>query len=102
MKNSDINLDLKTVGPALGKLFKRLGAYSALIFFLFVAALYGYIMWRINVYSNAPANQSEVSAKVAAQPHIDPTVVQKMQDLQNNSVNVQSLFNQARENPFQE
>jgi hypothetical protein len=102
MKNSDIKIDLKTIGPAIGKLFKRMGAYSAIIFFLIVAALYGYIVWRINVYSNAPASQSEVNAKVAAQPHIDPTVVQKMQALQNNSGNVQSLFNQARENPFQE
>lgn len=102
MKNSDININLANLGPALGDLFKRLSLYSAFIFFLFVAALYGFIVWRINVYYNAPASQSEISAKVAAQPHIDPSVVQKMQDLQNNSVNVQSLFNQARENPFQE
>lgn len=102
MKNADLNLNIASIGPSLGKLFKRLNGYTAFIFFLFVAALYGYIVWRINVYSNAPASQSEVSAKVSAQPHIDPTVVRKMQDLQNNSVNVQSLFNQARDNPFQE
>lgn len=102
MKNSDLNIDLKNLGPAIGKFVKRLGAYSAIIFFLFVATLYGYIVWRIDVYGNAPASQSEVNAKVATQPHIDPQVVQKIQDLQNNSVNVQSLFNQARENPFQE
>ena len=102
MKNSDIKLDFGSISDSLGGALRRLRSYRAFIFFLVVAALYGFIVWRINVFSNAPASQSEVSAKVAAQPRIDPSVVQKMQDLQNNSVSVQALFNQARQNPFQE
>lgn len=102
MKNGDIKLDFGAIGASLGGLLKRLRGYRALIFFLLVASLYGYIVWRINTYSNAPANQTEENSQLAAQPHIDQSTVQKMQDLQNNSVSVQSLFNQARENPFQE
>jgi len=102
MKNGDIKLDFGSISAGLGGLFKRVRAYKAIIFFLVVASLYGYIIWRINVYSNAPANQNEETAQIAAQPHIDPSTVQKMQELQNNSVNVQALFNEARQNPFQE
>ena len=102
MKNGDIKLNFGNVGAGLGAVLKQLNAYRALIFFLMVASLYGYIVWRINTYSNAPPSQSEESSQLAAQPHIDQSTVQKMQELQNNSVSVQSLFNQARQNPFQE
>lgn len=99
MKNG--NIDLAALGTQLGGLTKRLRAYSGFVFFLLVAALYGFILWRINVYSNAPAAQSSAGTPVA-QPHIDPEVAQKMLDLQSNSVSVQALFNEARQNPFQE
>jgi len=100
MKNSDLSLG--SIGTQLGGVLKKARAYQAFIFFLIVAGLYGFILWRINVYSNAPASQSTANAQVASQPHIDQTVVQKMLDLQSNSVSVQALFNQARANPFQE
>jgi hypothetical protein len=77
-------------------------SYKAFIFFLAVAAFYGFIIMRINVYSNTPASTSEEAAQTAAQPHIDPSTVAKIQNLQDNSVNVQSLFDTARQNPFQE
>lgn len=99
-KSSNLNLnDL----PALGqKTLVALNAYRVFIFFLAVATLYGYIVWRINTFSNAPASTSEETAQTAAQPHIDAATVQKIQSLKDNSVNVQSLFDSARDNPFQE
>jgi len=100
MKNS--NLSLGNIGTQLGSVFKKARAYQAFIFFLIVACLYGFILWRINVYSNAPASQNSANTQLASQPHIDQSTVQKILDLQSNSVNVQALFNQARANPFQE
>jgi len=102
MKNSDININFASLQTSIGEVLKKLRLYKALIFFLFVAVLYGFIVWRINVYSNTPADQSAESAQLAAQPRIDQSTVQKMLDLQNNSVSVQALFNQARQSPFQE
>lgn len=102
MKNSELKLNRNTIGANLGKFMMVFRSYRAFAFFLIVASIYGFIVWRINTYSNAPASQSEENAKITAQPHIDKVTVQKMQELQNNSVSVQSLFNQARENPFQE
>ena len=78
MKNADIKLDIGSLGAGLGKGAKSLRSYRAFIFFLVVASLYGYILWRINAYSNAPANQAEESAQIATQPHIDQSTVQKM------------------------
>jgi hypothetical protein len=98
-KTTKQNADLMTRLRAAGR---TIGSYKAFIFFLIVAALYSFIVWRINVFSNTPASTSEASAQAAAQPHIDPATVAKIQSLQDNSVNVQSLFDAARQNPFQE
>jgi hypothetical protein len=102
MKNGEIKFDLNSMSAALGGTLQKLRSYQGFIFFLVVAALYGFILWRINVYSNIQANQSVENATASAQPHIDASTVQKMQQLQDNSVSVQALFNQARQNPFQE
>jgi hypothetical protein len=83
---------------------KRLQPYSLFIFLIFVAALYGFVLLRVHNLNAAEPSPDAVSSQVkAAQiPRIDPAVVQQLQSLQNNSVSVQALFNQARSNPFQE
>ena len=102
MKNTDLKLDATALSAIPGEVLKKLRAYKGLLFFLAVAILYGFILWRINTYSNVPANQSVESSSVSSQPHIDAATVQKIEQLQDNSVSVQALFNQARQNPFQE
>lgn len=102
MKNKDISLNLSELPTQLGGVFRKLSGYKVIIFFLFAASLYTFIVWRINVFSNAPASASEASSQAVAQPHIDQGTVQKILSLQDNSVNVQSLFDEARQNPFQE
>ena len=77
--------------------------YSMIIFAVFVACLYGFILFRVNSLSHAQPLEVDVSKQVqaAAIPHIDQTVVKQLQSLQDNSVSIQSLFDQARSNPFQ-
>ncbi len=83
---------------------KRLEPYRFFIFLIFVALLYGFVLLQINNLSGAEPSSEAVSSQVqAAQiPHIDQSVIQQLQSLQNNSVSVQALFNQARSNPFQQ
>jgi hypothetical protein len=102
MKNGNINLNLNDLPALFGGFMRKVSAYKVFLFFLLVAALYGFIVFRINTFSNTPPSTSEETAQGTAQPHIDPDTVAKIQSLQDNSVNVQSLFDSARENPFQE
>jgi hypothetical protein len=102
-------MSTKSKSSSLGNLTSSFGefghkawSYRAFAFFLFVAAFYGFIVWRINVYSNALPSQSETAARTTPQPHIDKDTVEKLQSLQDNSQSVQSLFDTARQNPFQE
>jgi hypothetical protein len=100
--SKDININMGDLAGQLRTAGKKISAYKVLLFFLVIASLYGYIIWRINAFSNTPPNQSETTAKAIAQPHIDPGTLAKIQNLQDNSVSVQTLFNNARQNPFNE
>ena len=82
----------------------QLGRYTVVFFLLLIASVYGFVLFRISVLSSTQPSDSEVSTQVQASPapHIDPTAVQQIQNLQDNSVSVQTLFSQTRSNPFQE
>lgn len=98
-----ISFNPRTIIDTLGKVINRLRHYSLIIFIVFVSCLYGFLLFRVNSLSNAQPLATDVNEqiKAAAVPHIDQAVVNQLQSLQDNSVNVQSLFDQARSNPFQ-
>lgn len=87
------------------KLIDQFMAYKVFLFILLVAVVYGYVSWRVYVLNNTSATQSPLSSSQSVMvnsPHIDQATIDKIQQLQNNSVSVQALFNEARQNPFQE
>lgn len=102
MKNGNITLGgITKTFKASGRQFAR---HRAFLFFVLLAVIYSYIIFSINDLSGVSPDQATLSqaSSSTTQPHIDPKVVQKLQSLQDNSVNVQTLFDQARQNPFQE
>lgn len=92
---------LTAIGAPIGKAFKR---YGGVMFFLLFAFVYAYMVLQINAFSNVQVDSSEVTAQVSTTPtpRIDAQAVKQLQSLKDNSVNVQTLFEQNRTNPFQE
>ncbi len=76
--------------------------FSMVGFVVFVALLYGFLFLRINSLNDIQPSSDSVTSQVkaAAVPHIDESVVKQLESLHDNSVNVRTLFNQARKNPF--
>src|SRR5438045_3083172 len=91
---------ISKLSPVLSVLSK----YKLFTFFMILLLLYGFVVFRINVLNNKVPSDSDVSAKLqnVGSPHLDQSVKDKIQQLQDNSVEVQSLFNSARNNPFNE
>ncbi len=109
MKNTSIdlkNINLKTLGPLLLEALQKSSRYAGLMFFVLVAGVYGFVILRINTLSNiqpgADGTSSVSTEKPATIPKIDPKVVKQLETLKDNSVNVQTLFERARDNPFKE
>lgn len=94
---------LKSLAAKGAAALKQVRRYSLLLFLAFVLLIYGFLMLRINSLSNIQPSSDAVSSQVKAAriPHVDQAVVKQLQSLQDNSVSVQALFNQARSNPFQ-
>lgn len=105
-KKKSGDIDLKAIGPFARQAVSASLRYGGILFFVLVALVYGFVIFRINTLSNAQPTDGDISAtaqsKSTAIPAIDPKVVQQLQDLKDNSTNVQSLFDQARDNPFNE
>lgn len=100
MKNNDINLSSLT--KSFGALGQKFGRYSFLFFLLFLAAIYGFVLYRINTLAAAEPSDSATSQAISKTPRIDEKVVVQLENLKDNSVSVQTLFDEARSNPFQE
>lgn len=101
---SKTKIETADIRQQLRDLLRGLNTYRSLLFFVAIASLYGYIVWRINVLSNAPPSQADITSaqQKVPQPKISAATVKKLESLQDNSVRVQALFNEARQNPFQE
>jgi hypothetical protein len=95
--------DIKSLRQKLSNVIGSISRYRVFLFFLLLAAVYGFLLYRINTLNSAEPASGDISStlKTVKLPHIDQTVVQQLQSLQDNSVSVQTLFSEARNNPFQ-
>lgn len=94
--------DIKSILPTVGRDINKARRFSVVGFVVFVAVLYGFLFLRINSLNDVqPSNDSVTGqVKAAGVPHIDESVVKQLESLKDNSVNVRTLFNQARKSPF--
>ena len=102
--SKDLNsIDISALPQLFTQFMGRVSRYRVVLFIVFVASIYGFITYQIFVLSNVSPSASDVDSEVTSlTPHIDLTVVRQLESLKDNSVNVQTLFDEARENPFSE
>lgn len=102
--SKDISINLKDLPGQLIGLTKNLARYKLPLYLLFVVIVYGFILLRINTLNSVTPSTTAVNAQhdPIKSARIDEKVVQQLKALRDNSVNVQTLFDQARNNPFQE
>jgi hypothetical protein len=98
------NLDPKVLITKLNGVKSRLLHYLPLIFIVLLIGAYSFLVFRINTLIGGEPSDSAVTEKLqtVTRPKIDQAAVDKIQQLQDNSTDVQSLFKAARDNPFQE
>jgi hypothetical protein len=100
----DINFSLKTLPKHLKHLAFKARRYVVVIFTVTTVALYGFLIFQISQASQAEPSPDAVAQQLTAVKRlkVDQQAIDKIQQLQDQSVNVQSLFQTARDNPFQE
>lgn len=98
-----MNIDLKKITGKISAIFAKLRSYTVFISVILVLIAYGFIVVRIRTLASHEPDSDTVSEQLKnlKKPAIDQATIDKIQQLQESNVQVKSLFNQARDNPFQ-
>lgn len=99
-----MKIDLSKINEKLEFVWQFFKRYRVILFIVFLAVIYGFLIFRINSLGSQQPSNEEVSAQLTriSAPRIDESVVNKIEQLKDNSVQVNTLFNEARQNPFKE
>lgn len=99
-----MNLDLKDLGNKLQPTLRFIKRYVSLFFVVTMLAVFGFLVFRINQFSSLEPSEDAIAEKLQSvqRPKLDQAIVDKIQQLQDQNIEVQSLFDQARSNPFSE
>lgn len=99
-----MNIDIKTLRIKLKRLLGKFLKYKVFITVIAILCVYGWLVFRINTLNSQEPSDDAITERLqtSARPKIDQAAVDKIQQLEDNSSDVQTLFKQARDNPFQE
>lgn len=99
-----MNLDLKTMPTKLRLLMGNLARFRTIIFIVFFAAIYGFLIQRIGSLTSVEPTETQVQEEleITKRPRIDDEAIDKIEQLKAQNIEVQTLFNEARNNPFAE
>jgi hypothetical protein len=78
--------------------------YASFLFILIFLMIYVYLVQRIGYLIQQEPSQSAIDskAKPVNQLKVDQDAVRKITDLESQNIEIKSLFDQARDNPFTE
>lgn len=99
-----MSLEVKDIPTKILPVLKGLKKYVVFIFILVVLVIYGYLVFHINTLASQEPNDDAIAErlKTVQRPRIDEDALNKIQQLEDQNIQVQSLFQEARDNPFAE
>lgn len=99
-----MNIDIKTIPDKLLSLAQWLKKYALFISILLVLGIYLFLVWQIRYFATIEPTQADVTNKLNElnTPKLDQDAVNKILLLEDQNIEVKTLFNTARQNPFQE
>jgi len=99
-----MNIDLKDIPNKLLALLQWLKKYAIFIGILIALGIIMFLLWQIIYLSNLQPSSTDVTNKLneLQTPKLDQDAVDKILQLEEQNIDIQTLFNEARQNPFQE
>lgn len=102
--SKDISFNPKQISNAAKNALQRAQGYATFIFIIVVLLIYVFLVFRISTLTQAEPSEDAVAEKsgTVKRLKIDQGSIDKIQQLQDQNIAVQSLFDTARSNPFEE
>lgn len=103
MKNK-VDFNIKNLPKLAEPYLKKIQRYQAVLFIVLIVGLYSYLVWQISTAAQNEPTQSQIDEQLGTVKRlkVDSNSIQKIQQLEDQNVVVQSLFDEARNNPFQD
>jgi hypothetical protein len=98
------DINLKFNPEKIKKLLKRTTKHATFAVTITVLLVGVFVVWQINKLASAEPTPEEQAAATSPTnlPKVDPKAISQIEKLEQSNVKVRSLFNKARNNPFQE
>jgi predicted PurR-regulated permease PerM len=100
--SKDISLKTLNFIPFLKKFYSKYGKHAVFGCVILVLLIYVLVVLKINTLASAEPSADQEQVVTTSIPKIDANAVKQIQSLENSNTQVHSLFQQARNNPFQE
>lgn len=99
-----MKLDKNYLLDKISILLTLIKRFRFLIAFTVFSSMYGYILMQVNAINAREPSMKQITEKVIAAPRtkVDEELVDKISSLEEQNVQVKTIFNEARKNPFAE
>jgi hypothetical protein len=96
--------DLSKITDKLAGFTHLLGRFRVILFVIIVAVLYSFLIVEIAQLSQIQPDPDAVEDQLqrSAGPRLDRQAITAIEQLQDQNIQVETLFREARENPFSE
>lgn len=103
-KDIKFNLDIKQAGEAAKNALGKLQRYATFLSVVGILLVYSFLVLRISNLSQAEPSEDQITeqASTVKRLKIDQNAIDKIEQLEDQNIAVQSLFETARDNPFQD
>ncbi len=102
MNKPALNLDLKEILKSLRRSEMIVEKYLPIVAFVLIFGIYGFLILQISKATQKDVVTTTSQAETIKRLKIDQASIDKIQKLEDQNVSVKSLFESARNNPFQE
>ena len=101
---SGTNLEIKDIPAKLAPVLAILKRYLKMIFLIFFVGVYAFLTIRTNSLMSSKPDEDAITEKLKTvqRPRIDEEAAEKILQLEDQSIQVRTLFKEARQNPFAE
>jgi hypothetical protein len=99
-----MNFEAKDIPKKLMPLLQKATKYLVPIFLIFFVSIYAFLIFRVSTMARSEPDEDAIAEKLntVKRPKIDQNAIDKIENLEDTNIQVQTLFNEARQNPFAE
>jgi hypothetical protein len=96
-------MKLNNITTKLPIIKDQVSRYAIIIFVICVAVVFGFLTIKIANYSNNEPNDAQIEERLSTLQTVklNDEAVGKIEELQDRNINLESLFNNGRDNPFE-